>query len=306
MKNVLVTGGAGFIGSAVVPQLLKENFHVSVVDDLSFGKKEFLDVDRVNFFECDIRDKEAMRTVFEESQPDYVVHLAAIHFIPYCNARPFDAAQINILGTKVVLDLCKRFEVEKMFFASTAAVYPIMDEPIVETAPVGPLDIYGVSKLTGEFLCQQFGELNPTDVVICRFFNAFGPNETNPHLIPEIEGQLRDGAREIQLGNLEPKRDFIHTEDMAKAVVGLLTADIPSGEVFNLGRGIEYSVKEVVDAFEACLGEEITIAQNPDRMRPSDRMHLLANNEKLMSTIGWRAEKSLEEGVRTMVQSWSK
>ena len=143
-------------------------------------------------------------------------------------------------------------------------------------------------------------------MVICRFFNAFGPNETNPHLIPAIEDQLRNGSREIQLGNLEPKRDFIHTADMARAVVGLLKAEIPSGEVFNLGRGIEYSVREVVDAFAKCLGEEIVITQDPARMRPSDRMHLLADNSKLMEAIGWRAEKSLEEGVKTMVESWSK
>jgi UDP-glucose 4-epimerase len=306
MKSVLVTGGAGFIGSAVVPELLKENFKVSVVDNLSFGSKEFLNLDQVAFFECDIRDRVKLEKVFRDSQPDYVMHLAAVHFIPYCNEHPFEAADINILGTQAVLDFCKRFQVKRLLFASTAAVYPILDEPIVETSPTGPLDIYGLSKLTGELLCQQFGELNPTDVVICRFFNAFGPNETNPHLIPAIEDQLRNGSREVHLGNLEPKRDFIHTADMATAVVGLLKADIPSGEVFNLGRGVEYSVREVVDAFAKCLGEEIVITQDPARMRPSDRLHLLADNSKLMKAIGWRAEKSLEEGVKTMVESWSK
>ena len=306
MKKVLVTGGAGFIGSAVVPQLLSEGYEVAVVDNLSFGNKEFLDLEQVAFFECDIRNRSGFEQVFLDFEPEYVVHLAAVHFIPYCNEHPFEASEINISGTKNVLDCCERFQVKRLFFASTAAVYPILDEPIVETSPTGPLDIYGLSKLTGEILCKQFGQLNQTDVVICRFFNAFGPNETNPHLIPAIEDQLRNGSREIQLGNLEPKRDFIHTADMARAVVGLLKAEIPSGEVFNLGRGIEYSVREVVDAFAKCLGEEIVITQDPARMRPSDRMHLLADNSKLMEAIGWRAEKSLEEGVKTMVESWSK
>lgn len=305
MQRILITGGAGFIGSAVIQELLEEGYHLSVVDDLSFGNEEFLPATGVSLHRLDILDRAGLAQVFEQERPDFVVHLAAIHFIPYCNAHPFKSANINIQGSKNVLDLAAKQQVSKVFFASTAAVYPIHDEPITETHPTGPLDIYGLSKLTGEYLCQAFHQEHGIPTVICRFFNAFGPNETNPHLIPAIEEQLREGKRCIALGNLEPRRDFIHTADMARAVRMLLEADLPGCDVFNLGRGIEYSVSDVVAAFEAALGESIEIEQDPERMRPSDRMHLLAANAKLRKAVGWEPEKSLEEGVATLVANWT-
>lgn len=306
MKKIIVTGGAGFIGSAIVPELLKHGFDVHVIDNLTFGRIEHLDLTKIKFYKGDIRDKVEMSRIFNDVNPEFIIHLAAIHFIPYCNQNPFETCEVNIQGTKNIIDLCGDLKVKKLFFASTAAVYPIIDKSISENDPTGPLDIYGLSKLTGEHLCHNLGNSGHTKTIICRFFNAFGPNETNPHLIPEIEKQLQEGAREIKLGNLEPKRDFIHTEDMASAVVQLLLGDIESGEVFNLGRGIEYSVKQVVEAFSVCLGEQVRVIQDKERMRPSDRMHLLADNSKLIKKTGWTPRKTLEEGIATMVQSWQK
>ena len=119
--------------------------------------------------------------------PHWVVHLAAIHFIPYCNQHPFESADINIRGTINVLEACKAAaSLEKVLFASTAAVYPISDTPHVETDAIGPMDIYGLSKVAGERLMNEFHLASGTTTIVCRFFNAFGPNETNPHLIPEI------------------------------------------------------------------------------------------------------------------------
>ena len=132
-----------------------------------------------------------------------------------------------------------------------------------------PLDIYGITKLTGEHLCNEFYLETDIDTIVCRFFNAFGPNETNPHLIPEIEKQLREGLRTIKLGNLTPKRDFIHTYDMASAVKQLLKMNNIGYDTFNLGRGIEYSVVEIVEAFERQLNEKINIEVDPDKGKKS-------------------------------------
>jgi UDP-glucose 4-epimerase len=200
------------------------------------------------------------------------------------------------------LDACALTgSVEKVFYASTAAVYPILDGSISEEQATGPLDIYGLSKLMGEYLCHAFHNKTDIATIICRFFNAFGPNETNPHLIPEIQDQINQGKREIELGNLEPKRDFIHTSDMANAIDLLMNKFDNGIDTFNLGQGQEYSVTEIVQAFEECLGEKITIKQHPDRIRKSDRMHLLADVSKLKAFTGWEPKIGILDGIRTLI-----
>jgi UDP-glucose 4-epimerase len=133
-----------------------------------------------------------------------------------------------------------------MFFASTAAQYPICDDPLPDTQQTNPLDIYGLSKLAGEHLMNEFDLQTSILTIIFRFFNAFGPNETNLHLIPKIQRQVNSGLRTIELGNLEPKRDFIQRYNMARSIIMLLNKFDSGIDVFNLGSGQEYSVIDVV------------------------------------------------------------
>jgi UDP-glucose 4-epimerase len=303
--KILVTGATGFIGSAIVPLLQREGHEISVLDNLSFGNRSLIDVPESHFYVTDLRDQKGVATCVKEMKPDVVVHLAAIHFIPYCNAHPYESADINIRGTVHLLDAIRSVgTATKVIFASTAAVYPIYNEAVTEQHPVGPLDIYGLSKLTGERLCKEFYLESGIDTIVCRFFNAFGPNETNPHVIPEIEGQLRRGGRTIKLGNLEPKRDFIHTYDMANAIKALLRLENAAYDVFNLGRGIEYSIVEVVEAFGRILNEKIEIEIDPEKVRKTDRLHLLADVSKLKSRTGWAPEWDLDKGIHDLVANW--
>ena len=303
-KRILVTGGAGFIGSALIRELQKFQNEIFVLDNLSFGNRDFIHIDDSHFANDDIRDLSAVQRVFRETNPDWVIHLAAIHFIPYCNAHPYESADINIRGTMNILNTAlKTDSIKKVFFASTAAVYPIYDHAIKENDPVEPLDIYGLTKLTGEHLAREFHLLSGIPTVICRLFNAFGPNETNPHLIPEIQHQVNEGKRIINLGNLTPKRDFIHTYDMARAIRMLMEKDDLNFDIFNLGRGIEYSVTEIVDAFERHLNEEIKIKVEPLRVRKVERMHLLADINKLKNATGWEPEWGIDEGIKTLIQT---
>lgn len=302
MKKILITGGAGFIGSAVIKELQKHDHDICVVDNLSFGNREFIDIPDSRFMNIDIRDRKELENVIREFMPQWVIHLAAIHFIPYCNQHPFESSDINIRGTINVLDsLVECKSLEKIFFASTAAVYPISDEAVSEELPPLPLDIYGLSKLAGERLINEFHLKTKIPAVICRFFNAFGPNETNPHLIPEIQNQINSGVRTINLGNLTPKRDFIHTSDMAVAVRSLMEKFDKGIDVFNLGRGIEYAVTEIVEAFERQLNEKVNIEVEQSRVRKVERMHLLADITKLKKFLNWEPKVSIDEGISTLI-----
>jgi UDP-glucose 4-epimerase len=303
--KILVTGGAGFIGSAIVPKLQSENHDVYVFDNLSFGNRAFINVADTHFCLGDIRDVKTVEEFISQVQPDIIIHLAAVHFIPYCNEHPFESSDINIRGTINVLESAKKIKnLKKVFFASTAAVYPIADISVSENHEVRPLDIYGLSKLAGEQLMEKFYLETKVDTICCRFFNAFGPNETNPHLIPEIEKQIREGNRTIDLGNLTPKRDFIHTHDMANAVLALIKLENVGFDTFNLGRGIEYAVTEVVEEFEKILSEKIVINVDPARVRKVERMHLLADVSKLKQRTNWEPKWSLNEGIKDLVDNW--
>lgn len=304
IQKILITGGAGFIGSAVIAELQQYDVELFVVDDLSFGNREFINVTDSHFRKLDILNYEALEAAMLEFNPDYIIHLAAVHFIPWCNAHPYKSANINILGTVHVLDAARKLKnLRGVFFASTAAVYPIHDGAVSESHPTGPLDVYGLSKLAGERLMNEFHLSTGIPSIVCRFFNAFGPNETNPHLIPDIQAQVNDGTRVIFLGNLKPKRDFIHTFDMARAVRLLIEKFEKGIDTFNLGRGEEYAVTEIVESFSRAIGETIEIEVDPARMRPSDRLHLLAEISKIKNFTGWEPRISLDEGIATLART---
>jgi len=302
-KRILITGGAGFIGSALGDHLMALGHEVAVLDDLSFGRRVLAKVPDARFFQLDIRDRKAVKGAIDRYSPDQVLHLAAVHFIPYCNAHPVEATDINVMGTMSVLDACAANSgVGQVFVASTAAVYPISDGAMAEDHETGPMDIYGITKLAGERLAHEYHLRTGVPTMVGRFFNAFGPNETNPHLIPEIQRQVLTGQRTLKLGNLDPKRDFIHTEDMGRAMAALMAAEVPGFEVYNIGRGIEYSVRDIVEAFERMLGEELSIEVDPSRVRKVERMHLLADVGKLKRVTGWEPTWDIDEGVATLLK----
>ena len=303
MKRILITGGAGFIGSALIKELQQQAYEIFVIDDLSFGSRNFIDIKNANFYKISLLEYEGIKKIISRLNPQYVVHLAAIHFIPYCNKNPLIAVNVNIKGTINLLDSLRGLRnLKKLFFASSAAVYPVYEKALKETCRPNPIDIYGLTKLTGEYLCREFYLRTKTPTIICRFFNAFGPNETNPHLIPEIQKQVNAGKRIIKLGNLTPKRDFIHTFDMAQSVRLLLEKFRRGVDVFNLGSGSEYSVVEIVRAFERQVGEEIKIEVDSARVRRTERMHLLADISKLRKFINWTPQIGIDEGIKTLVE----
>ena len=303
MARTLVTGGVGFIGSHLVKRLISLNHDVLVIDNLSFGKRESIPQTSGNlsFVDGDIADRKLLTELIDGFRPEIVVHLAAIHFIPYCNENPVKAVETNILGTRYLLEACKLSRPDTFVFASSAAVYGISDSKLSEEDLPEPNDIYGFSKLTGEDLCRLFHLETGVRTIIGRLSNVYGAGETNAHVIPEIIKQLIEGKADIELGNIEPKRDFINVKDVAEAFIALLNDYKGDFGIFNIGSGKEYSVREILEICERIIGSEIRAKSTKSRIRKTDRMHLLSDVGKIMRETSWRPKINIEDGLRELL-----
>lgn len=301
-EQILVTGGTGFIGSYVTRQLLQRGARVHALDNGFTGSKDIVP-NEVNIYDVDIRNKDAVRDVFENVTPDILIHLAAIHFIPYCNNNPEEAFNVNVLGTRNVLDAAREIEnLERIVNTSSAAVYEPASGPHNENKGIGPTDIYGRTKLVAEDEARLFNSDTDIPTASARLFNVYGIRETNSHLIPAILDQLEDQSRSIELGNLTPARDFIHASDVASALVMLASEFKDDYRTYNVGTGTEHSVREVVDAVADALGEEITIKQDEERVRESDRPHLQADISRITSEFDWEPKYKLREGLKQVIE----
>jgi UDP-glucose 4-epimerase len=298
--SVLVTGAAGFIGSALCERLHAMGHRVVGYDNLSRGRRELLP-QGVRLVEGDIRDGARLQETVAVSRPDWLIHLAAMHFIPECIAKPQETIEVNVGGTGRVLESCRGSSVQSVIFASSAAVYAPTDHPCVEeTTPLRPLEVYGESKVAAEQLVRAFQDETGIPTSILRLFNAIGRNETNPHVVPHIFESLQR-SDVIRLGNIEPRRDYIDTRDVAEAI--LAVADTSDGlRVFNVGTGVAHSVKDIVDLLRRILDRPIRVEHDPARMRSTERMLLAADTRKIRRATQWVPRMSLEETMRDLLE----
>ncbi len=303
MDRVVVTGGAGFIGSHLVDSLLGSGADVLVVDDFRLGKREHLGgpAGRLTVIEGDIRSAGDLKPVTDFA-PDTVFHMAALHFIPYCNTHPQEALDVNILGLDAVIRAVRSAPLRAFVFPSSGAIYGFGDEPWTETAPARPDEIYGISKWMGEQIMARFHADRPElRTVVARLFNTYGPRETNPHVLPEVMKALRAG-KTIELGNLWPQRDLIYVTDTAGALVAAAQGGGPGLEVFNVGTGTGTTIEDVMETIGEITGNPVDVRQVPERMRDGDG-HLVSDPQKLMQGTGWKPEYDLEAGLRQLLAS---
>jgi len=302
MDRVLVTGGAGFIGSHLVEALLEGGADVLVVDDFRLGKREHLESrgrrDHLTVLDGDIRSADDLRPVADFA-PDTVFHMAALHYIPYCNAHPQEALDINVLGLDTVIRAVRSAPLKSFVFPSSGAIYGFRDDPWPETAPAQPDEIYGISKWLGEQVMAGFHADRPgLRTVVARLFNTYGPRETNPHVLPEVIKALRAG-KPIELGNLWPQRDLIFVTDTAAGLVAAAQGE-PGLEVFNIGTGTGTTIEDVMETIGDITGSPADVRQVPERMRDGDG-HLISDPQKLMQATGWKPQYDLEAGLRKLL-----
>ncbi|MER8380152.1 NAD(P)-dependent oxidoreductase [Mesorhizobium sp. M0142] len=306
-QRVLVTGGAGFIGWRCARNLAKDGARVLIADNLSVGMP-MPDMDGCETREIDIRDKSGMVELAEGFKPDTIIHLAAIHHIPTCERQRAYALDVNVVGTEIVLDAAEKAGVGTVVLASSGAVYDWVDAPLDEDATrTWPCDNYALSKLTNESQLRFWADRTGGRGRVARIFNTIGHDDPNAHLIPDILNQLYNakGQARIALGNLKPRRDYIHAEDTAAGVAALAgDTGEASFDVMNIGSGRDASVEELVRLIGAAMKVDIEIVEDKARLRRVDRATQLAKVDKIGNRVGWSAKIELPAAVADIVRGF--
>ena len=302
-KRILVTGGAGFIGSEVVSQLIKKNAMVTVLDNFSSGKKQYLPKkNNLKIIEGDITDEKVVSRAVKDQE--FVIHLAALPFIPDSFYYPADFFNVNTTGSVNLLwKSIQSKTVTRFVHISTSEVYGTAQHtPMDENHPTAPHSTYAVSKLAGDRVAFTLHKENGFPIVIIRPFNSYGPQYTQPYIIPEIMNQLLIRNKELMLGNIDATRDFTYVSDTANAIIRSLDSKKAIGEIINVGSGNEISIRDLAFKIFKIAKKKIKIRHDESRERPYDVNRLICNNKKALKLLGWKPKINMDQGLKKLFQ----
>jgi len=300
VAKILVTGGAGFIGSNLVDRLIKEGLEVVIVDDLSTGLERNLNPE-AKFYKMDIRE-EKLEEVFAAEKPDFVSHHAAQMDVRRSVREPMFDAAVNILGSLNIIENCRKHKVKKIIYISTGgAVYGEPAYlPVDEKHPIKPECQYGISKHTVEHYLYLYGLTYGLHYTVLRYPNVYGPRQ-NPHGEAGVNaifiGKMLKNEVPIIFGNGEQLRDYIYVDDVVKA--NLLSLEGGEGKIYNIGSGIGTSVNNIYQTLQGILGFEADPKYASSRTGEIKRVYL--DSTKAQKELGWRQEISFKEGLRRTV-----
>jgi UDP-glucose 4-epimerase len=288
-----VTGGAGFIGSHVVDALVARGDEVHVVDNFATGRRENLN-EAATLYELDIR--EPLAGVFQEIQPELVVHLAAQADVGTSVERPLFDAEVNVVGTVNVLEAVRPHSAQLVFSSTGGAIYGECERPAREEDERRPVSPYGTAKLAAEEYLATWNRLHGTRHVALRFANVYGPRQ-----LAKLEGgvvaifmdRLRAGESVTIFGDGEQTRDYVYVGDVVRAVLAAVGRD---GGVFNVGTATETSVNQLFDGCRRVAGVETQPAYAA--ARPGDALRSVVDISRSERELGWRPQTRLEEGLR--------
>lgn len=302
-KKIVVTGGAGFIGSCIARSLFSDN-EVIIIDNLLTGRYENISdiAGYIKFVKDDINNLEMIKK--ECASADYVIHQAALPSVQRSVDDPIAANINNLDGTLNVLIAARDCGVKRVVFASSSAIYgDVTDMPLRETAMSKPLSPYAVTKLAGEHYCRVFQEVYGLETVSLRYFNVFGPGQ-NPSsdyaaVIPKFIKAVKKGEPPVVYGDGEQTRDFIFVEDVVLANVLACEAPNASGKAINIGTGNGISLNQLLDNLRTVASERINpIYTNP---RSGDIRDSLADVSLAKSILGFEPKVGIEKGLRAMM-----
>jgi len=314
MKKIFVTGGAGYIGSICVEQLLNVGYEVSVFDNLSEGHRRAVD-SRATFFEGDLSDRGTLARALATTTPDGVMHFAANALVGESMTHPGKYFRNNVANALNLLDATVEAGIGHFVFSSTCATFGIPEKmPIDESFPQKPINPYGESKLIFEKILHWYGQIYPLKFVALRYFNAAGATEAfgedhriETHLIPNVLKVALEKKEIVEIyGTDYPTpdgtciRDYIHILDLANAHIKAIEAE--KSAFYNLGTGGGTSVKEIIETCRNVTGRNIPVVEKP--RRPGDPPRLIASSDKIRKELGWEPQHANIEGIIQSAWAW--
>jgi nucleoside-diphosphate-sugar epimerase len=301
----MVAGGAGFIGSAVVRELLAHDETVVSFDNYLHGIPENLRhlSGQLEVVYGDALDEVSLSDCIIKHKVKYIIDCIGDTFVPTAYTAPRRFFEINLYATLNILRTAALHKVNRILYVSSTEVYGRNDgDRLDETAPLAPVNTYAVSKLAADRLCYTFSVEHKIPVVIARIFNCYGPRESQPYIIPEIIYQLCQ-SNTLLLGNISAERDFTYVDDMARALIALLRVPINPGEVVNVGSDTSYRVDWLAQKIATIMEKsEIEIEVDPKRLRRMEISRFRCNNRKLTTLTGWHPEISIDDGLSRTVK----
>jgi len=307
----LVTGGAGFIGSNLVKELLKRGEEIKVLDNFSTGKREnvinFLSNKNFELIEGDLRSFHTVRDAVRDV--DYILHQGALPSVPRSITDPITTNDVNILGTLNILEAAKEFNVKKVVFASSSSVYGNNPtSPKTETMPVAPLSPYALSKYTAERYFQIYNQIYGLKTVCLRYFNVFGinqdPNSQYSAVIPKFIKSMINDESPIIYGDGTQSRDFTFVENNVNANLLACSTENADGEVINIACGKSYSLLDLVNSINKILNKQIEPTFEPSKK--GDVLHSLADISKAKKILDYQVSVSFMEGLEKTIERFIK
>jgi len=303
--KIIVTGGAGFVGSHLTEFLVSKKHFPIIVDNLNSGLysniKKFVDSKKAKFIKCDIRN---FKKLMKIPKVDAVIHLAAIASVVESIQNPIFVNDVNVNGTLNILEFCRNKKIKKLVFTSSAAIYGDYDKKITEISPTIPTTVYGSTKLTGEQYCKIYSTLFGINITILRPFNIYGPRQNDAYagVISKFMDRLNENKSPIIFGDGKQTRDFIHVNDVAKAFYLALKYKKKKFDVFNLATGKSTSINELAKIF-------LLSTQKPDLL-PTHKKPISgvvvkssANPNKIEQDLHFTSKTSLRHGIAKFVKS---
>ena len=307
MKNVLVTGADGFIGSRLTEILVESGYQVKALSQYnSFNNWGWLEdvscKDQIEIVTGDIRDPHYCKHITEDM--DIIFHLAALIAIPYSYVAPDSYVDTNIKGTLNICQAAKENGNIRVIHTSTSEVYGTARYvPIDENHPMQPQSPYSATKIAADAMAMSFYNAFDLPVTIVRPFNTYGPRQSARAVIPTIITQIANGAKEIELGDITPTRDFNYVDDTCRGFIALAECDESIGQVVNIGSNFEISIGDTLNMIKELMDSDVKFIVDSQRIRPekSEVFRLLCDNSKIKKLTGFKSQVGIREGLQRTI-----